>query len=88
MGDKRIKNLGIRLIVAGEFYEDKTRYLEIINNKDIDKISLLELEDMVSIFPPLSSSLLPKNKPFLRMLIHSPQNLNCKFSKRRSKLFR
>ncbi len=37
MGDKRIKNLGIRLIVAGEFYEDKTRYLEIINNKDIDK---------------------------------------------------
>ena len=37
MGDKRIKNLGIKLIVAGEFYEDKTKYLEIINNKDIDK---------------------------------------------------
>ncbi len=35
MSDERIKNLGIKLIVAGEFYENKQIYLDMIDEYDI-----------------------------------------------------
>lgn len=41
MSDERIKNLGIKLIVAGEFYEDRSYYDELIaKNKLKDRIEL------------------------------------------------
>ena len=30
MADNRIKELGIKLIIAGEFYDDKTEYTDMI----------------------------------------------------------
>ena len=39
MGDSRIKAMGIKLIIAGEFYDDKTEYTDMITNLGIeDKI--------------------------------------------------
>ncbi len=39
MSDERIKNANIKLVVAGEFYEDKSKYEKIINSKKIkDKV--------------------------------------------------
>jgi glycosyltransferase involved in cell wall biosynthesis len=35
MGDPRVKALGLKLIVAGEFYEDKKPYLEIMERHSI-----------------------------------------------------
>ena len=35
MADKRIKNLGIKLIVAGEFYDNKQTYIDMIDDLDI-----------------------------------------------------
>ncbi len=40
MGDERVKNLGIKLIVAGEFYEDKYPYEEIIQKNNLQNIIL------------------------------------------------
>lgn len=35
MADNRIKKLGVKLIIAGEFYDDKTPYTEMISNLGI-----------------------------------------------------
>ncbi|GIS08127.1 MAG: hypothetical protein CM15mP112_02390 [Flavobacteriales bacterium] len=32
LADKRIKKLGVKLIVAGEFYENKSKYLNLIKS--------------------------------------------------------
>ncbi len=37
MGDERIKEMGIKLIIAGEFYDDKQEYIDIISDLDIAK---------------------------------------------------
>jgi hypothetical protein len=31
MADERIKKAGIKLMIAGEFYEDKRQYLDLID---------------------------------------------------------
>ena len=36
MGDSRIKAMGIKLIIAGEFYDDKTEYTDMITNLGIE----------------------------------------------------
>ncbi len=36
MGDERIKNAGIKLLVAGEFYEDRSYYDEIIKRNGLE----------------------------------------------------
>jgi D-inositol-3-phosphate glycosyltransferase len=39
MNDKRIKEMGVKLLVAGEFYEDKQPYLDIIAKNNLkDKV--------------------------------------------------
>lgn len=40
MRDERIKKLGVKLIVAGEFYENDLRYKEIIRKHDLQNIIL------------------------------------------------
>ena len=37
MGDSRIKAMGIKLIIAGEFYDDKTEYTDLITDLGIAK---------------------------------------------------
>ena len=37
MGDSRIKAMGIKLIIAGEFYDDKTEYTDLISDLGIAK---------------------------------------------------
>ena len=36
MADRRIKAMGIKLIIAGEFYDDKTEYTDMITNLGIE----------------------------------------------------
>ena len=38
MQDSKIKSLGIKLIVAGEFYADKEKYISLINKLKLDNI--------------------------------------------------
>ena len=38
MQDSKIKSLGIKLIVAGEFYADKEKYIALINKLKLDNI--------------------------------------------------
>ena len=42
MSDQRIKDLGIKLIVAGEFYDNIDFYLDLINELDIDSNIILK----------------------------------------------
>lgn len=44
MGDERIKKSGIRLIVAGEFYDDPAPYLELIKQEGIEDQVILKTE--------------------------------------------
>ncbi|MBN8696948.1 MAG: glycosyltransferase [Bacteroidetes bacterium] len=44
MADERIKQLGIKLIVAGEFYEDPEPYKQLIENKGISDRVILRTE--------------------------------------------
>jgi D-inositol-3-phosphate glycosyltransferase len=44
MGDERIKQLGIQLIVAGEFYDDPAPYQEIIHRQKIEQSVILRKE--------------------------------------------
>ena len=37
MGDSRIKSMGIKLIIAGEFYDDKTEYINMITDLGIEE---------------------------------------------------
>ena len=41
MSDDRIKNLGIKLIVAGEFYDDKDQYISMIKDLGISDSVIL-----------------------------------------------
>jgi glycosyltransferase involved in cell wall biosynthesis len=41
MADKRIKNLGIKLLVAGEFYQESKPYLELIEKLGINESVIL-----------------------------------------------
>ena len=40
--DKRIKKMGVKLIVAGEFYENKSKYLNLIKSLDIKDSVILK----------------------------------------------
>ena len=42
MSDQRIKELGVKLIVAGEFYDNIDFYLDLINELDIDSNIILK----------------------------------------------
>lgn len=42
MSDQRIKELGVKLIVAGEFYDNIDFYLDLINQLDIDSNIILK----------------------------------------------
>ena len=42
LADKRLKKLGIKLIVAGEFYENKSKYLNLIKSLDIKDSVILK----------------------------------------------
>ena len=42
MSDQRIKDLGVKLIVAGEFYDNIDFYLDLINELDIDSNVILK----------------------------------------------
>lgn len=44
MADERIKTLGIKLIVAGEYYEDSAPYLDIIKKNGLEKSVVLRTE--------------------------------------------
>ncbi|MGZ4077522.1 MAG: glycosyltransferase, partial [Bacteroidia bacterium] len=44
MADERIKALGIKLIVAGEYYEDAAPYNEIIRKNGLEKSIILKTE--------------------------------------------
>lgn len=44
MADERIKQLGIKLIVAGEYYEDSSSYMQIIENNNIQENVILKTE--------------------------------------------
>lgn len=44
MGDARVKALGVKLIVAGEYYEDSKYYEEIIDRLDLRKNLILKTE--------------------------------------------
>jgi len=37
MGDSRIKSMGIKLIIAGEFYDDKTEYINMIADLGVEE---------------------------------------------------
>ena len=42
MADERIKRMGLKLIVAGEFYDDKKEYTSLISDLGIDQNIILE----------------------------------------------
>ena len=42
MGDERIKKMGIKLIIAGEFYDDKQEYIDIISDLNITKSIIMK----------------------------------------------
>ena len=42
MGDSRIKAMGIKLIIAGEFYDDKTEYTDMIADLGIEKSIIMK----------------------------------------------
>jgi D-inositol-3-phosphate glycosyltransferase len=42
MGDSRIKVMGIKLIIAGEFYDDKTEYTNMIADLGIEKSIIMK----------------------------------------------
>lgn len=42
MSDTRIKDLGVKLIVAGEFYEDKSKYIDLISTLSIEDSVILK----------------------------------------------
>ena len=42
LADKRIKKMGIKLIVAGEFYENKSKYFNLIKSLDIKDSVILK----------------------------------------------
>ncbi|MDA9663617.1 glycosyltransferase [bacterium] len=42
MADKRIKELGVKLIVAGEFYDNKEEYLSLIDKLDVSENIILK----------------------------------------------
>ena len=42
MSDDRIRSLGIKLIVAGEFYEDQEKYISMIDNLGISESIILK----------------------------------------------
>lgn len=44
MADKRIRQLGVKCIVAGEFYEDAERYHEIISSLEIEDNVILKTD--------------------------------------------
>lgn len=44
MGDPRVKQLGVRLIVAGEFYDDPAPYQELIEHEKIGSSVILRTE--------------------------------------------
>ena len=44
MADNRIRERGIKLLIAGEFYEDKTTYLEKIKSLEIEQSVILHTE--------------------------------------------
>ena len=44
MSDKRIRNGGIKLVIAGEFYEDKAVYLEKIKTNELSQSVILHTE--------------------------------------------
>lgn len=44
MADNRIRERGIKLLIAGEFYEDKTTYLEKIKSLEIEQSIILHTE--------------------------------------------
>jgi glycosyltransferase involved in cell wall biosynthesis len=44
MADERVKQLGIRAIVAGEFYEDEKPYLEFIRANNLEQSIILKTE--------------------------------------------
>jgi D-inositol-3-phosphate glycosyltransferase len=44
MADERIKQLGVKLIVAGEYYEDAALYNEIIKKHGLEKTVILKTE--------------------------------------------
>jgi D-inositol-3-phosphate glycosyltransferase len=44
MADKRIKQLGLKLIVAGEYYEDATYYNQIISKNNLENSVILKTE--------------------------------------------
>jgi glycosyltransferase involved in cell wall biosynthesis len=44
MADERIKQLGVKLIVAGEYYEDAAPYNEIIRKNGLEKSVILKTE--------------------------------------------
>jgi glycosyltransferase involved in cell wall biosynthesis len=44
MSDDRIKRMGVKLIVAGEYYEDEAPYNELIRNKGLENSVVLRTE--------------------------------------------
>lgn len=44
MADNRIRQLGLKLIVAGEYYEDATYYNQIINKNNLENSVILKTE--------------------------------------------
>lgn len=44
MSDSRIRDMRIKLLLAGEFYEDKTPYLEKINSKELSQSVILHTD--------------------------------------------
>jgi glycosyltransferase involved in cell wall biosynthesis len=44
MADQRVRDLGIKLLVAGEFYEDATSYRDLITSLGIEKSLLLRTD--------------------------------------------
>lgn len=42
MSDERIRNAGIRLLVAGEFYEDDKPYLDLIRSENLSGVVILK----------------------------------------------
>ena len=44
MADERVKNAGIKLMIAGEFYEDKRQYFELIDKLKIKEQLILKTD--------------------------------------------
>ena len=47
MADRRIKELGVKLIIAGEFYDNKQEYLDLMNELEISDNIILK-SDFIS----------------------------------------